>query len=46
MTDYEEMILKSQESEEDECATCPYKGDKCNNQCMRIEKHYNPNLMI
>ena len=26
-----------------EVYSCPYKG-KCNNQCMEIEEHYNPNL--
>lgn len=40
--DYEELILENQESENDECSTCQYKGSKCHNQCMRIEKHYNP----
>lgn len=43
--DYEELILDCQESEDDECITCPYKGNKYNNQCMRIEKHYNPYIM-
>ena len=43
MYDMEEMILERQESEFDECHNCPYKG-KCNNQCMEVEEHYNPNL--
>ena len=38
MSDYEDMILACQESEEDECSGCLYKGTKCNNQCMRIEE--------
>ena len=43
MFDIEEMILERQESIADECHNCPYKG-KCNNQCMEVEEHYNPNL--
>lgn len=40
----EEMILKRQEDNiTDDCLTCPYK-EKCNNQCMEVEEHYNPNL--
>lgn len=35
--DYEYLILEMQESEDDECMTCPYKGDKYKNQCMEIE---------
>ena len=40
MSDYEDMILACQESEEDECFGCLYKGNSCNNQCMRIEEKY------
>ena len=43
MFDIEDMILERQESIEDECHNCPHKG-KCNNQCMEVEEHYNPNL--
>ena len=40
----DEMILKRQEYNiTDDCLTCPYK-EKCNNQCMEVEEHYNPNL--
>ena len=39
----EEMILKRQEYNTDDCLTCPYK-EKCNNKCMEVEEHYNPNL--
>lgn len=42
MKDYEDLILESQESENDECSTCPYRGTACNNQCLRVEYHYNP----
>lgn len=42
MADYEGLILARQESESDECTTCPYKGMECENQCMEIELHYNP----
>lgn len=45
MTDYEEMILAEQESEEDDCKACPYKGTKCRNQCMEVEYHHNPVLV-
>ena len=44
MFDYEEMILECQESEEDECKNCPYKKEKCKNQCMKIQTIYNPVL--
>lgn len=36
MRDYEDAILDAQESEADDCASCPYKGDECNNQCMEV----------
>ena len=39
----EEMILERQESITDYCHACSYK-EKCNNQCMEVEEHYNPNL--
>lgn len=41
--DYEEKILIAQESEDDDCVSCPYKM-KCRNQCMKEEKIYNPAL--
>lgn len=42
MPDYEWLILERQEdTETDDCVNCPYKGDKCQNQCMEIEEHYN-----
>lgn len=44
MEDWEDAILERQESEADECKTCPYKGDKCRNQCMETKNIYNPNL--
>lgn len=37
MEDWEDAILIRQESEADECATCPHKGEKCRNQCMEIK---------
>lgn len=42
MKDYEDLILESQESESDECTTCPYRETACNNQCLRVDYHYNP----
>lgn len=42
--DYENLILASQDSEADDCHTCPYRGTTCRSQCMAIEEHYNPNL--
>ena len=42
MIDYEYMILQQQESESDECRTCPNKGSNCRNQCMEI--HEGPRL--
>lgn len=37
MTDIEEMILIMQDSECEECATCPFKDEKtCRNQCMEV----------
>lgn len=38
MHDYENAILSRQESEADDCATCPYKGTTCKNQCERVER--------
>lgn len=37
MHDYGNAILARHESEADDCATCPYKGTACKNQCERIE---------
>ena len=36
--DDEEMILNNAdpENQTDECSNCPFKGSKCNNQCMEI----------
>lgn len=47
--DYEEMILARQDDADfgigDSCACCPYSlYDLCENQCMEIEEHWNPNL--
>lgn len=42
----EENILIMQETIEDDCKTCPYKGGKCRNQCMEENVIYNPNLNI
>ena len=41
MIDYEWLILERQESEAEDCATCPYNpkrnnGKLCNNECMEI----------
>lgn len=35
---YEEIILNNAdpENQTDECSNCPFKGSKCNNQCMEI----------
>lgn len=39
MDSYEDLILVWQEDESDydECTDCKYKGNKCHNQCMKIE---------
>lgn len=37
MRDYEDAILDAQESEADDCSICPYKGDKCRNQCEEVK---------
>lgn len=44
MKDWEDAILDMQESEEDECSTCEYRGERCRNQCSRIDVRYNPFL--
>ena len=46
MEDWKDAILIRQELEADECATCPHKGEKCRNQCMRIKNVYNPYLIL
>lgn len=46
MMDYEDLILDMQESEMDDCKTCPYKRGRCRNQCLEMEEHYNPALGI
>lgn len=43
MNDYENAILEQQESVSEDCATCEYKCNCCN-QCMEITEIYNPNL--
>ena len=45
MEDWEDGILIRQESEADECVTCPYRKDECRNQCMKIKSVYNPYLI-
>ena len=42
--DYEYLILNNvdEDNTADECATCPYKGELCNSQCMDIIEIYNP----
>ena len=42
--DYEYLILNNSDEDNttDECKTCPYKGQQCNNQCMQVEAVYNP----
>lgn len=45
MIDYEELILDIAEDDggvADDCATCPYKGNKCRSQCEGVEEIYNP----
>lgn len=44
MYDYEDAILDRQESEGEDCSHCPYKGEKCKNQCLEIKEVYNPFL--
>lgn len=46
MIDYEEMIYEKQESEDEECSTCPYKGKECRSQCMKDQLVYNPMLKM
>lgn len=44
--DYEYAILARQESKFDMCSLCEFAGiDTCKNQCMEVEKVYNPNLI-
>ena len=42
--DYEYLILAhcDEDNITDECATCSYKGELCNNQCMEVTEIYNP----
>lgn len=44
MFDYEYLILNNSDENAttDECISCPYKGQECNNQCMQVETVYNP----
>lgn len=46
MMDYEWMILDMVDDDggvEDDCANCPYKGDKtCRSQCEKEVEIYNP----
>lgn len=44
MEDWEDAILIQQESEAEECTTCPYRDNECRNQCMEIKNVYNPYL--
>ena len=45
MENCEDMILKRQERESDDCKNCEYaSAEKCKNQCMEIHYIYNPNL--
>lgn len=46
MSDYEGAILSRQESEKELCRHCEHKGSACNNQCMEIEFHFNPNIPV
>ena len=44
--DYEYAILTRQDGEFDMCSSCEFAGiDTCSNQCMELEKVYNPNLI-
>lgn len=45
MEDLEDAILIRQESEAEECTTCPYRGNECRNQCMEIKNVYNSYLI-
>lgn len=42
--DYEYLILNNNDEDNtaDECATCPYKGELCDNQCIEVTEIYNP----
>ena len=42
--DYEYLILNNSDEDNtaNECASCPYKGELCNSQCMEIIEIYNP----
>lgn len=42
--DFEYLILNNSDEDNtaDECTTCPYKGESCNNQCEEITEIYNP----
>lgn len=35
---YEEKILAKQDSMEDDCVECKYRGEKCKGQCSEIKK--------
>lgn len=43
MRSWEDAILERQESDAEDCSKCDYKWE-CKNQCMEIQKIYNPNL--
>ena len=45
--DYEYLILNNvdEDNTADECATCPYKGELCNSQCMEVVEVYNPYII-
>ena len=48
MINYEYLILNNSDADNttDECKTCLYKWQECNNQCMQVEAVYNPILNI
>ena len=46
MNDYENAILARQEYSGDDCSSCEFASvELCKNQCMEVEKVYNPNLI-
>ena len=46
MLSYEDAILDGQECESDQCRGCEFASvELCKNQCMEVEKVYNPNLI-
>ena len=45
--DYEYLILNNADEDNtaDECATCPYKGELCDNQCMKVREVDHPYII-